>query len=192
MALWDIDNLDQAASESKAAGNGKMEVVEGAYHLKLLSMESGKSQTGYDKWTIEWQFIAGEKPEQTVTLGGKKKQHLNVGHSKKDVSDGAKRDMLLVLKLCGVDLSTINHEGDLFMKAKELTEAKPILCYYVQPQEKDDRYLNWYPKGTVKADGSVIDKDGNALGKWGLKESSSESPAAVQQETASDSEDIGL
>jgi hypothetical protein len=199
MALWDIDNLDQAASESKAAGNGKKrEWIEGAYHVKLLEFKSGMSrgnpQKGikpYSKWTIQWLFTEGETAAQQPTVGGKKIQHFNVGHPTKDTSDGAKRDLLLVLKLCGVDLDKLNNEGDLFMAAQGLTQEQPTLVYYIKPQATEG-FLDWYPKGTVKADGSVIDKDGNALGKWGLVESNTEAPAAVQQETASDSEDIGL
>jgi hypothetical protein len=193
MALWDQDNLEDLANSSKSQGGQQREYPEGAYHLKLNEFKSETAQAGYAKWIIQWQFIAGETAEQTQkAVGGKKTQHFNTEHPTPDTAKSARADLLFLLKLMGVDVAGLRNAGDLFMIAQELTAKKPVVCMYVKPQEKAPQYLNWYPKGLVKEDGSVIGKDGEVLTQWGQsQDNGSEIPAAVEK-SAPASDDLGL
>ena len=194
MALWDMENPEQLANESKSQGGGSREFVEGAYHLKLVSFKSDKAQAGYDKWIMEWQFIAGETPEQTQkTVGGKKTQHFNTEHPDPDVAKSSRADLLFVLQLMGVDVAGLRNAGDLFMAAQDLTKAQPILCYYVKPQDKNPKYLSWYPKGKVSEDGeSVIGKGGQVLSKWGQAPEGGEPVPQAVEKAAPATDDLGL
>lgn len=190
MALWDIQDLGQEAEQSMAASSEKKVVIEGAYHLKLLSMEAATSQKGEGKWIFKWQIIAGATAEQIKeSVGLKRTEHFVVEHKKKEVADNYKRDLLFRLKLMGVDLAELKSEGDLFMKAKELTASQPIMCYYLKPQTNDAKYLNWYPKGLVSADGeSIVDKEGKTQSKFG----DSPTPQATAPQAEAPADNSGL
>ena len=193
MALWNNENNEDLANQSKSGGAGSKTIIEGAYHIKPVSMGPTKSQNGEDKWEIKWELIAGETPEQTTeSVGASRTEHFVVGHKKAEVAKSYQADFLLRLKLMGIDISQLNDDGDLFMAAKKIEEEQPVMCYFLKPQENNPKYLNWYPKGKVSADlSSVIGKDGIELSKWGLAEGG-EAPAAVTSEAQPASDDLGL
>jgi len=84
-----------------------------------------------------------------------------------------------------VDVSALKSEGGLLDAVTELMKNPPLVCYYVAPQDKDPKYLNWTLKGKVSDNGeSVIDAKGEVLGKWGLPAGTetADKPAASAQE----------
>lgn len=196
MAIWDIENPSEAAREAKSAGNGGQKVIHpGAYHTKFLEMAPGKTQKGEDKWTIKWEFIDGESPDQKKdSVGAKRTQHFTVGSKNADFRDEARKDFLFTLALLGIDVATLNNDGDLFMAGKTLESQSPVIVQYITPQKKDPKYLNFYPKGLLSQDlESATDVDGKALTKWG-EATGNESQPQVTKEAAPayDSEALGL
>lgn len=178
MAIWNITNPEELANTARTGG--QRTIHPSAYHARFTECSPSKTQSGADKWTIKWTLIGAETEEARMeSVGAERTQHFVVGHSDSKVAKGYQADFLHILKLCGVDISKINNEGDLFMTARELTSSAPVICFYLEPQAKDPKYLNWYPKGRVQGN-VVIDKDGNQLGIWGLPQG--ETPAAVQSE----------
>ncbi len=186
MALWDIENTEEAAKLGAAQNSGGKKIIAGAYHAKPTVIKPDVAQDGTKKWIIKFQFVAGETQEQIKeSVGGFKIKHFSIGHNKKQVADDAKAEMLFTLRTLGVDVSALKSEGGLLDAVEELMKNPPLVCYYVAPQEKDDKYLNWTLKGRVSEDGeSVTDDKGEVLGKWGLPEGTetAEKPAASAEE----------
>jgi hypothetical protein len=187
MSLWDVKDPEAAAAEAEARSQGGKKIIEGAYHAKPVNIKPDTTQSGDKKWVIDWQFVAGETHDQIKeSVGGKKKQHYVIGHSKKQVADDYKASMLFTLKTLGVDVGALKSEGGLLDAVEELMQNPPLVCFYVKPQAKDDKYLDWYLKGRVSEDGeSVIGKDGIVLNKWGQQgEVAEEKPASAEEAIA--------
>jgi hypothetical protein len=139
MSLWNFGNL---SAEADQANVKQVEVREGTYAWRIDEILDVKTQAGDQKYQVKMTIVSAEDGS-TDLIGTSRNQHFVVGHKKPDVAASYKKDFLAMVRAVGVDLDKITRLGDFLEAIDGIKQSKPIVTYYVKPQEKDPKYLDW-------------------------------------------------
>jgi len=139
MSIWNFGNL---SAEADQANVKQVEVREGTYNWRIDEILDVKTQAGDQKYQVKMTIVSAEDGS-TDLIGTSRNQHFVVGHKKQEVAASYKKDFLAMLRAVGVDLDKITRLGDFLEAVDGVKQSKPIVSYYVKPQEKDAKYLDW-------------------------------------------------
>lgn len=145
MAEWKLSGNAAALADQGGKGMTSGEVREGTYTWQVESFKDEKTMAGDDKFSVGLKIVAQDDGGQDM-IGIARTQHFVVGHKKETVAAGYRADCLALLKAAGVtdeQLNACNDSDDVFMLGRKLAKDGAKVRYWVRPQAKDPKYLDW-------------------------------------------------
>jgi len=139
MSLWNFGNL---SAEADQANTQPVEVREGTYTWRIDGILDKHTDAGDQKYEVKMTVVSADDGS-TDLIGTSRNQHFVVGHKKPEVAANYKKDFLAMLRAVGVDLDKITRLGDFLEAIDGVKQSKPLVRYWVKPQEKNPKYLDW-------------------------------------------------
>lgn len=156
MAEWKMNGDAAALADLGGQGGSGGEVREGVYSFVVESWKEEKTMAGADKFSATMKIVAQDDGGKDM-IGLARTQHFVIGHAKEAVAASYRADVLALLRAMGASNEQLNNcksQQDVYMLGYMLKTNNPVVKYYVRPQAKDPKYLDWKlvvaPSGAVE------------------------------------------
>ena len=150
-----------ALAQQGGQGGGGGDIREGTYTFKLEAFKEEKTLSGDDKFSALLKSVAQDDGGNDM-VGQARTQHFVVGHKKEAVAAGYRADCLAMLRALGAtdaQLNALAGQMDVFLLGYSLSKGNATCKYFVKPQSKDPKYLDWKlivePSGAIETSSST-------------------------------------